>query len=229
MSTRLSGSLGQHQQLGVEEPAGVLHQRQQPGGHIGPDGLESALGVRQPGGQRAAQQQVVAAGDDLPFRSADHPGRGREAGADGQVGVAADQRGDQRQQRGQVGGQVDVHVDQHRGRRGQPRGAQRPAAAGSGEHQHLDAGQLGGHPPGHRDGAVGAGVLRDGDPERIRELGGQVGVQPAQAGLEVGLLVVHGDDDVDDRQFGSHAVPGGGALHQRRHDATMGRRAGGAF
>ena len=73
-------ALGQHQQLGVEEPAGVLDQRQQPPGDVGADGLEAALGVGEPGRQRAAQQQVVGARDELPLRPADHPRRRGRAG-----------------------------------------------------------------------------------------------------------------------------------------------------
>ena len=74
-----AGALGQHQQLGVEEPAGVLDQRQQPPGDVRADRLEAALGVGEPGLQRAAQQQVVAAGDDLPLRAADDPRRRGES------------------------------------------------------------------------------------------------------------------------------------------------------
>ena len=39
------GALGEHQQLGVEEPGLVLDQRQQLAGGVGPDRLETALGV----------------------------------------------------------------------------------------------------------------------------------------------------------------------------------------
>ena len=74
------GALGQHQQLGVEEPAGVLDQRQQPAGDVGADRLEAALGVGEPGCQRAAQQQVVAAGDELPLGAADDPATRGPAG-----------------------------------------------------------------------------------------------------------------------------------------------------
>ena len=56
----------EHQQLGVEEPAGVLDQRQQVLGDVPADRLEAALRVAEPGGQRAAQQQVVAARDAAP-------------------------------------------------------------------------------------------------------------------------------------------------------------------
>ena len=84
-----------------------------------------------------------------------------------EVGVPADQRGDQRQQRGEVGGEVDVHVDEHGGVRAQPRRPQRPAAAGLGQHQHLDAGQLGGDParrprPSPSVLAFSATVIRNG-------------------------------------------------------------------
>ncbi len=66
-------ALGEHQHLGVEEPAGVLDERQQPAGDVGADGLEAALGVGEAGLQGAAQEQVVAAGDELPLRAADDP------------------------------------------------------------------------------------------------------------------------------------------------------------
>jgi hypothetical protein len=103
------------------------------------------------------------------------------------------------EQRSKVGGQVDVHVDQH-GRIGaQPGGAQGPPAARLGQYQHLDAGQFRREPARDRRGRVGAGVLGDRDPERVRQLLAQVRVQSPQARLEVGLLVVHGDDDVDHR------------------------------
>ena len=106
-STRLSGSstqstghlvdaqtaaLGEHQQLGVEEPTGVLDQRQQVLGDVPADRLEAALRVAEPGGQRAAQQQVVAARDDLSLGAADHPRPAGQPGADRDVGVPGHQR-----------------------------------------------------------------------------------------------------------------------------------------
>ena len=42
------GPLGEHQQFGVEEPAGVLDQRQQPLGDVLADRLEAALRVGEP-------------------------------------------------------------------------------------------------------------------------------------------------------------------------------------
>ena len=95
MSTRLSGSstqstghlvdtqaaaLGEHQQFGVEEPAGVRDMRQQPLGDVGADGLEAALRVGKARGQRGLQDQVVAARDDLTLGPAHHPRRRGPAG-----------------------------------------------------------------------------------------------------------------------------------------------------
>ena len=159
-------ALGEHQQLGVEEPAGVLDQRQQPARDVGADGLEAALGVGEAGLQRAAQEQVVAAGDDLALRAADDPRAAAEPGADREVGVPGDQRGDQREQRGQVGGQVDVAVGEHlaRPRRPTPRAAPgrgpSPPAAPT-----LTVGSSSASARGDRRGGVGAGVVGDRDPE----------------------------------------------------------------
>jgi hypothetical protein len=52
--------------------------------------------------------------------------------------------------------------------------------------------------PGEVEGGVAAGVVGDGDAERVGEGGGQVGVQAAHAPLEVGLLVVDGERQVED-------------------------------
>ena len=99
--------------------------------------------------------------------------------ADRHVGVPGDQRRHQRQQRGQVGGQVDVQVRHDGGVRGGPGRPQRPAAALGVQVQDVHAVQLGREPSGHRQGAVGAGVVGDGDPEAVRQPPAQVGVQPA--------------------------------------------------
>ena len=53
-------ALGQHEQLGVEEPALVLDSRQQLARDVGADRLEAALRVGEAGAQRRAQEQVVA-------------------------------------------------------------------------------------------------------------------------------------------------------------------------
>ena len=131
----------------------------------------------------------------------------RQPGADREVGVPGDQRGDQREQRGQVGRQVDVAVGEHRRVRGRPHRAQRPAAALLLQPHGRDRRDLAGQRPGDRRGGVGAGVVGDRDPEAVGELRGQVGVQPPHRRLEVGLLVVDGDDDVE-----HDAAGGGGGL-----------------
>jgi len=90
------GPFGQHQQLGVEEPALVLDQRQQLPGLVGPDRLKPALGVGEAGPEGGPQQQVVAARDDLALGAADHPRSAGQPGADGDVAVPRHQRRDQR-------------------------------------------------------------------------------------------------------------------------------------
>ncbi len=122
------GPFGQDQQLGVEEPAAVLHHRQQPLGHLPPDRLEPALGVAEPGGEGGAQDEVVGARDELPLRPAYHPRTPGEPGADGQVGVAGDQRGDQREEGVEVGGEVDVHIGEDGCVGGRPDRTERPPA-----------------------------------------------------------------------------------------------------
>ncbi len=90
------GPFGEDEQLRVEEPAGVLDQRQQPRGDVGADGFEPALGVGETGGERAAQDEVVAAGDHFPLRAPDDPRVTCQPGPDREIGVPGDQRGDQR-------------------------------------------------------------------------------------------------------------------------------------
>lgn len=85
-------------------------------GHIAPDRLESALRVGEAHGEDGAQEGVVATRGDLSFGAAHHPGTGGQAGADGYVGVAGEQRGHERQQRRQFRGQVHVHVGEYGGR-----------------------------------------------------------------------------------------------------------------
>ena len=74
-------ALGQHQQLGVEEPAVVLNHRQQQPGHVGPQRLEAALGVGDPGAQGRPDDQVVAAGDHLALQAPRDPGARAPAGS----------------------------------------------------------------------------------------------------------------------------------------------------
>ena len=132
------GPLGQHQQLGVEEPAGVLHQREQGPRPVGPDGLEPALGVGEAGAEGGAQDQVVGAGDQLPLRAPDHPRHRAQSAADGHVGVARHQRRDEREQGVEVGRQVDVEIGEHGGVARAPHRASGPGPGPSGR---------GGRPP----------------------------------------------------------------------------------
>jgi hypothetical protein len=189
--------LGGQQQLGVEEPGLVLDGRQQGLHDLGAAGLEAALGVGEAGPHGGAQQQVVAARDQLAPGPPDHRGPVGQPGADGQVAVARQQGRDQRQQRLQAGGQVHVHVGDHVGVAGAPDLAQGPAPALLGQVDGPDLREPLGQPLGQQPGGVGAGVVGDGDPEGEREVGRQVGVEAPDAGLEHVLLVVHGHHDLD--------------------------------
>ena len=193
------GAFGEDEQLGVEEPAGVLDERHEPLRDVAADGLEAALRIGEPGGERAAQDEVVGARDELALGPAHDAGVAGQPRADRQVGVPRDQRGDQRQEGGEIGRQVHVAVGQHLrvGRR--PRRPQRPAAALLRHPQRLDLGELGGEAGGDRGRGVDARVVGDRDPERVGELGGQVRVEATDRRLQVGLLVVDGHDHVEDR------------------------------
>ena len=125
MSTRESGSSTQStgtswirrpirsasdEQLGVEEPLLVPHEGQQPEGDVAAERLETALGVAEAAAQEQVEERVVAAGDELADRAADHPRPRGEPGPDGDVAVPRDERRDQRQQRVEPGRQVDVEI-----------------------------------------------------------------------------------------------------------------------
>ena len=62
------GAFRDHQQLGVEEPAGVVDQRQQLARDVGAHGLEAALRIGEPRTEHAAQDQVVTARDEFALR-----------------------------------------------------------------------------------------------------------------------------------------------------------------
>jgi hypothetical protein len=191
------GPLRQHQQFGVEEPVGVLDQRQQPLCHIGSHRLEAALGVAERDPEGAAQDEVVAARDELPLGAPDDPRTTRQPGADRDIRMPADQRRQQRQQGGQVGRQVDVHVGDHVGLAGQPGLLQRPSAALRVEVDDADAVQLGRQPLRDRQGVVAGRVVGDGHPVAVRQGIGQERGEPPDRSLQVGRLVVHRDDDLD--------------------------------
>ena len=192
-------SLGEHEQLGVEEPAVVAHVVEQVPGGGRRHGLEAALRVGEARPQHGAQQAVVGARDELALGAADDARRARQARADGQVAVARQQRRHERQQAAQVGRQIDVHVAEHPRVAARPRLAQGQAAALAIERQDLDAGQRGGQRPGDGRRGVRARVVGDDDPPRERQLGRQEAVQPAHAALERGLLVEDGHHDLDAR------------------------------
>ena len=182
------------------------------------DRLEAALRVGEPGAQGAAHQQVVAARDHLALRPAHHPRAVPQPAADREVGVAADQRRDQRQQRVEVGGQVDVHVDEHVRVGVGPHLLQRPAAALLGEVDDADVVVGVGEPPGQHGGAVGAGVVGDGDAVAPRQRG-ELLADPEHRRLEVGLLVVDRDHHVERRAW---RVPRRAARTPRRSRAGPG-------
>ena len=173
--------------------------RQQPLGHVAADRLEAALRITEPRGQSASQHEVVAARDQLTLGSPYDVRTACQPAADREVGVAGDQRGDQRQQRVEVGREVDVHVGQDIGV-----GARATPATARGRDPSARAGPMrtwGSCRDMRRaitGGVVGAGVVRDGDAVGVREVVAQVLVEAADGGLELRLLVVDGDDDVED-------------------------------
>ena len=98
------------QQLGVEEPAVVLDRGQEPPRDVGPHRLEPALRVAHARREHRAQDQVVAARDELALRVAGDVRTRREPRTDRDVGVARHERRDERQERVEIGREVDVHV-----------------------------------------------------------------------------------------------------------------------
>ena len=185
------GPFGQHQQLGVEEPAGVPGQRQQNPRRIAPDRLETALRVREARPHQRAQQEIVTARDELPLGPADDPGTAGEPGADGQVAVPGQQRGDEREQGVQVCRQIDIHIGEDLGLALRPDGAQRPAAPGQREVDGPDLGQLAGQPVRDGPGGIGAAVVGDRDPRGERETLAQETDQAPDARREITLLIAN--------------------------------------
>jgi hypothetical protein len=191
------GTLGDREQLGVEEPLLVVHERQQLPCRVAADRLEAALGVAEPDPQRPTQDQVVAAGDQLALHPALDPRRARQPRPDREIGVAADQRGDQRQQGVEVGRQVDVHVDEDVAVGPAPRLLERTTTTLLGEVLDPDLRVLVAQPARDDRGAIGGGVVGDRDPEAPGQVleGGQ---HPVHRRRELGLLVVHRDHHVED-------------------------------
>ena len=151
--------------------------------------------------------QVVGAGDELALRARARPATLRASRrADRDVGVARHQGRDQREQGVEVGGEVDVHVGERRSRRWRVHTAcsARPRPFSSrwtASHLRELAGRA---RRAIAEGAVGAGVVGDGDPEAEREAprsGSRAG--GARSAARSRLLVVDGDHDVDDRGHGA--------------------------
>ena len=140
--------LGEHQQLGVEEPLLVLHEREQPRGGVGADRLEAALRVSEPGAEREPEQPVVTARDKLALAASSDAGAGMEPRSDRQVAVPGQERCDQGQQRAEIRRQVDVHVREHLGPAHRPRRPKRPAATLGRQVHGPDLGQLVHQPAG---------------------------------------------------------------------------------
>jgi hypothetical protein len=208
-----AGALGEHQQLGVEEPGLVLDAGEERLDRRRPPRLEAALRVGEAAAQPELEEVVVGAGDQLALRAADHPRAARQPGADRQVRVAGDQRRDQRQQRLEPGREVDVHVGEDVGVAARPDPPQRPAASLLGEAHVGDRVELGGEPFADRRGAVLAGVVGDHDAEGVGEGPGAVVMQAADTALQGGLLVVDGDRDLDGRP---HAIQAAARSSERR-------------
>ncbi len=133
------------------------------------------------------------------FGHARDRGVGGQPRADREVTVAGDERCDEREQRGKVGRQVDVHVREHPRVARAPRGAQRSPASLLVEMPGADRPQVAGETGCAEPRGVGRRVVDDRDLPPERERGREVRVQPGDARLEGGLLVVDGHHDVHHR------------------------------
>ncbi len=200
------GPLGDHQQLGVEEPAGVVHVRQHLLGDIVPHRLEAALRIAEAHAEVAVQQEVVSARDELALRPAHHARVRRQPRADGDVRVARQQRRDERRQRAQIGRQVFVEVGDHLGFAVEPCPLERPSAALLGKMDGTDPRQLERELVGDHRRRIGGGVVGDGDlPGLVEQLAERV-VQRTDAVLQRRLLVEHGHHDVEPERVGGRSL-----------------------
>ena len=188
---------GDHQQLGVEEPAGVGDQREQLTGDVSAHRLEAALGVGESRTEHAAQQQVITARNEFALRAANHPRGCGQPRPDREIGMARNQRRHQGHQRRQSGGQVDIHVDDDVGRRRHPRRVQGTAAALGVEVDDVDIGQFLGQLVRHREGVIRTCVVGHRDPRRVGHVGGEILVESTDAAGQVAFLVVDRDHDVE--------------------------------
>ena len=237
-----AAALGEHEQLGVEEPAVVADVVEQAPGRRRRHGLEAALRIGEARAQHGVQQAVVGARDELALGAAHHARRARQARADGEVAVPRQQRRHEREQAAQVGRQVDVHVAEDAARRC----ATRPRAGRArGPCDRCAAARRPGSSCASACAMAGVASVLALSAMTIRQengqLGAQVAVQPADAALERGLLVEDGHDDLDARRGvagtgRTRARPRGGRASARswpqRRRATWdhgGRRLRGAW
>ena len=103
----------------------------------------------------------------------------------------------QREEAIQVRGQVYVHVDQDVGVTLQPRPLQGPPAALLRQVDDADLGVSFGQGVGDGGGSVGGAVVGHGDAPGVGHMPAEVGQQGLHAAGQVMLLVVDGEDDVD--------------------------------
>ncbi len=177
-----AGPLGQHQQLGVEEPAAVLDQRQQLPRAVGADRLEPALGVGEAGAQRRAQEQVVASARSAPASCRARPASRAPGGCRSRRRCArsAAARPAAAARSGRSTGRRPCRRRRSRRSRSHTVRSARPrpfSVEVDGAHVRQPAGER----RGDRPRRVGAGVVGDRDPERDRQRRRAVVVQPLDA------------------------------------------------
>ena len=167
-----AGPLGQHQQFGVEEPAGVnCTSGSRWCATSASDRLEPALGVGEPGREGAAQQQVVAAGDGLPLEARGPPARRAPVGCRSRrpSGPTSAGRPAAAGRPGRWTGQRPCRPAPLRSDADQTSRSARPATllrAQASHHGRPAAGLA--SSAGHGQRSVGARVVGDRDAERIR-------------------------------------------------------------
>ena len=188
---------------------------------VAADRFEPALGVAERRGEGAAQQQVVAARDQL----ARGPRRTRADGS----GACRSRRRSAR--RPAVPRAAAARPGPSTGRRPCRPGRRRPTSTRprpglgrvpSGEVHHPDVRQLVREPPCDVERAVGARVVGDRDAERVRELARQVRVQTVHRLGQHVRLVVHRHDDLEQRVAAGHVRPRPRRCRGHRHGDDRG-------
>lgn len=188
-------SVGNQQQLGVEEPGRVLHERDDLVDDAPSDPLEAALGVAEADTVGYLDDQVVGAGDQIALEAAGRPRLRQQPRADGHV-VAAAKRLDKGRKRREIGREVDIHVADDVGVALGPSAAERSAAALLVEvdEAHLAWPALG-QLPRDVQRAIGRGVVGNDDPPfPTRLVVEQALAQRGHTLSEVSFLVVDRDD-----------------------------------